>query len=146
MTSSALASRGFRARTVCVQSANRIETELDLDFGIRLRRTFLLDGFEVHAAVGEARNRAKHCLVVLAGGRSLVVRPDPRLRDRWHGGVDLRARVFLCERVFGRPVGYMQSVTEAQGPALELGPYMSWLASTDFDVEVVKDLLNGGRS
>jgi len=141
-----LASRTFRGRTVRVQTANRVEVDLDLDFGLRLKRTFLLEDFSLQDVPEEKRSDAKHCLVILVGGKNLVVRPDPRTRDKWHSLADLRARVYLRERVFGNPVGFVeQGVSEAGGPVLEISPYMLWLAERGFDVEDVKATMNGSR-
>jgi len=141
-----LASRAFRARTVRVQTANRIEVNLDLDFGLRLTKTFLLEGFSLQDVPEEKRSDAKHCLVILVGGKNLGVRPDPSAREKWHSLADLRARVYLRERVFESPVGFVESgVEEANGPVLEISPYMRWLAERGFDIEDVKTTMNGKR-
>lgn len=138
-------SRTFRARTVRVHSPNRIEVDLDLDFGSRLKRTFLIEGLVLNDVPEALRQDAKHCLVVLVGGKNLVVRPNPRERDRWHRISDLHARVYLRDvDVHGEPVGYVPGgVPESSGPVLEVGPYMSWLQSQGFDVERVKETMNG---
>lgn len=141
-----LASRTFKARTVRVQTATRLEVELDLDFGVTLNRAFLLDGFSMKDALEDERARAKHCLVILVGGKHLIIRPDPRCRPRWGRAGDLRACVYLRERVHGDPVGFIErGVEEAQGPVLEVSPYMRWLAERGFDVEDVKATMNGSR-
>lgn len=139
-------SRTFRARTIRVQTANRIEVDLDLDFGLRSKRNFLVDGLTLVDIPEDLRPDAKHCLVILVGGKNLVVRPDSRVRDKWHGIADLRAQVYLRGAVFGDPVGYISGgVPESSGPVLEVGPYMRWLQTHDFNVEFVKEMINGNR-
>lgn len=141
----ALDSRCFFARAARIRSLNRIDAALDLDFGISIERTFVIEDLPVEGMSEELALRAKHCLIVLAGGKRLIVRPDPRLRDRWEFLRSIPARVYLLERVAGRPVGYVETLTEASGPALELAPYLTWLSLQDFDVDLVKETLNGGR-
>lgn len=134
--------RLFAARTQRVQSVRRIEALVDLDFAVQIRRTFLLDALQLPPLDEAMIARAKHCLVVLIGGKQLLVRPDPNTRWNWHLMPEILARVFLNERVFGRPVGYIELMPEAQGPVLEVAPYMNWLASQRFDVDLVRETLN----
>lgn len=158
----AVASRTFPAKTlrvhapVCleIEGTGALELELaldalvDLDFGVQVRRTFRISDVPLASASEETDasvlDRAKHCLVVLVGGKNLVIRPDPSLRERWHLMPSIPARVYLRDRVLGKPVGYIESMAEAGGPALEVGPFMAWLAGEGFEVDLVREALNGG--
>lgn len=140
----ATSARSFMARSQFVHSVRRFDATVDLEFGVQIRRSFVVDGVE--APVGEfMRERAKHCMVVLTGGKRLILRPDPRVRDQWQYLRDIPARVFLAERVVGKPIGYIDSMAEAGGPVLELTPYLKWLASEGFDIDLVREALTGAR-
>lgn len=141
-----LVSRSFHARTLRVQSVARIEATIDLDFGVMIRRTIVLDGLTLPRDMpDDLRQRAKHCLVVLIGGKRLVIRPDARSRDRWNSMPEIPSRVYLAERVCGKPIGFIETLPDANGSVLELAPYLTWLATQHFDVDLVKETMNGGN-
>lgn len=140
----ALASRAFHAKTLRVWTINRVEAIVDLDFGVTIRKSFTIDGLALGDALSEdVRARAVHCLVVLIGGKRLIVQPDPRSRDRWGSMREIAARVYLAEKVNGSPIGYTENLPEASGPVLELAPYVSWLAQQQFDIDLVRETMNG---
>jgi hypothetical protein len=133
--------------TAGVISANRFEAVVDCDFGMSKRQVFQLADFDTRALPHEAHNAAKHCLIVLLGGRDrLVLRPDPFSRREWHAQPVIRARVYLPLRapVAPPPVGYVESMPEVKGgPFLEVSAYMHWLSERGFDVALVRSMLNG---
>lgn len=137
--------REFRAQTIRVETPWLLMVDLDLDFGVRHHKGVQIIGVpEIRG--DDALRKARHCLVVLAGSRSLVVRPDMRMREKWGAISPLPSRVFVADRVHGEPVGYVETLPEAQGPALEIGPYMAWLARGGFNVETVKGHLSRPRA
>lgn len=142
----AIASRTFPARVIRVQTTSRVEALLDLDFGVHVRHSFaIVDAAKLSPSDAELRDRARHCLVVLLGQKRVLLRPDPRYRERWHQMSEIPARVYLCERVRGNAIGYIEAGPEFARPVLEVGPYLTWLADQNFDIELVKETLNGAR-
>jgi hypothetical protein len=147
MPSTISSARLFRGRTIKIHSVNRVEVMLDLDFDTLRNKTFALPELEFDAAElsEDALSRAQHCLVVLLGGKRVLVEPPIALRDQWGARVDLSARIYLLGRVHGRPIGYTVGLPEHPDPALEVSPFYNWIASRGFDVADVKAVLNGGR-
>lgn len=142
----AIASRTFHARTARVPSVYRVEAFVDLDFGVQLRQTFALDALDFPIKLEpELFERAKHCLVVLIGGKRLIVRPDPGMREEWRLLAEIPARVYLCEKVYGKPIGYIEHMPEIGIPVLELSPFLSWLWTERFDVDLVREVMNGSH-
>jgi hypothetical protein len=133
----------FPGKTVGVLSANRIDAIVDCDFGLSARRVFQLAEFDSRALGPEAHHSAKHCLIVLVGGRDrLVIRPDPFTRREWYAQAVIRARVYLpVAAMADQPVGYVESMPEAKGPFLEVSAHMRWLQDRAFDVQLVRDML-----
>lgn len=139
----ALASRTFAARVQRVRSWRRLEVVFDLDFGVSVAKTLILAGLEDLDLDEAVRARARHCLVILCGGKRVLVRPDPRTRTRWGELQEIPVRVYLLDPVRGRPVGYIEALPDAEGvPALEIGPYMRGLVPCGFDNTLVISLLS----
>lgn len=140
-----IGSRAYRAKTVRVVSLRKIEALVDLDFGVQVQKTFVIDGLREDLGVEteQSFSAAKHCMIVLLGGRKLVIRPDPEARSAWHKLDAIRASVYVVGSFDDHPVGYVERLSEADGPALEVGPFVTWLSSQNFDIERVKEALNG---
>lgn len=133
--------RSYSAKTLRVRTVSRIEALVDLGFDMSIRRTFVLRGVTLPPQIDT--EQAKHCLIILIGAKRLIVRPDVQSCERWGVMEEIPCRIFLAERVFGKPIGYTINLPEAAGPVLELGPYISWLATQNFDLNVVKQTVNG---
>lgn len=140
----AVSSRCFFARSLRVSNTYRVEAMVDLDFGVQVRRTFVFDDSTQWDGFGdEDRDRARHCAIVLMGGKKLIVQPDPRVRDRWHSMSHIPARVYLADRVYGRPIGFVEVLPEMGGPVLEVAPYLAWLSGQKFSVDLVLETVRG---
>ena len=136
-----LPSRLHHARVVRVRSLNCLEVDLDLGFGISVMKRIVLEGVDYRGIPKALRSDAKHCLVVLLGGKRVVVHTDQSKQDGF-----ILGRVYLDERVYGKPEGLTVpfGLTE---PMLEVGAFYTWLAGKEFDVHLVKVAINGtGRS
>lgn len=137
--------RAFRARTLQVVSVQRIEAMLDLDFGVHIQRTFEIDGIgELNVKSQDEWAAARHCMIVLLGGKQLVVHPDASTREVWYRTSPIRARVYLLGRIRGNPIGYVADLPGVGGPALDVGPYIARLAQDGFEIDFVKETINGG--
>ncbi len=132
-----LPTRLYLARTVRVISFNALEVDIDLGFGVRTRRRVRVEGVDQLGVPAPMQRLAYHCLVVLVGGKRLLVQIDnPRMEG------SILGRVFLDERVYHNPEG-MASVPGLDAERLEVGLYFNWLAGRKFDVTVVRRTLNG---
>lgn len=129
----------FAARTVRVHAPNVLEATLDLGFGVSITRLLRLDNVSMEGLDDEARARATHCLVVLAGGKRLIVQTDDV--ETYRNPID--ARIYLEERTFGKLVGQTFDMSPAINPVLELSPFVNWLGERGFEIDDVKRALNG---
>lgn len=138
-------SRSYKAKTLRVIPVRKVEALVDLDFGVQVQKTFIIDGLDDNLGVDgeQAWSAARHCMIVLLGGKKLVVRPDPEVRHAWHRLDAIKANVYVLGTFDDHPVGYVERLPEANGPALEVGPFITWLSSQNFDVARVKEALNG---
>lgn len=143
MTVAASDQRFFRGRTLKIHSVNRVEIMVELPFDICLRKIFTLDqlGFDVEQLDDDDFGKAQHALVVLLGGKKVIVEPELSQREHWGHRPSLAARVYLDERVHGRPVGLTNGILSES--VLEVSPFFSWVAEQGFDLSAVKRVLNG---
>ena len=129
--------RLFPAKTARIHTPDCIEAKIDLGFGITVDRRILVDGIYGKGSKLLGYDEAKHCMIVLIGGKKLLIETlDPPV----HGPV--RARVFLDEQINERAVG-MSKPHGLDSPRLELSAFWAWLASRDFSVDDVRAVLNG---
>ncbi|KKL74226.1 hypothetical protein LCGC14_2067010 [marine sediment metagenome] len=127
----------FRGRTVRVHSLNCVEVELQLGFGVSIKKLVLLEGIEQKDIPRSSRSEAKHCLVVLVGGKKVLVQADAQRKDNYVVG-----RVFLDEKVYGDPEG-MMTPHGMDKALLEISTFYAWLATQKYDIQEVKAVLNG---
>jgi len=139
MTIQTLPPRLFLGRTAWIHTPSCIEVELELGFGVVIRRPMLLEGVSAQDIPARLRSEAKHCLVTLLGGKRVVVQTDPEQR-----GPNLVGRIFLNEKVKGTPQGMMIPYG-FESPLLEVSTFYCWLATTGYDISRVKEVLNGCR-
>lgn len=128
------------ARVVRVHSASRVELDIDLGFGVRLVRVFALEGVDARQIPESQASEAVHALVVLIGGKQVLVRPEHRKSDA------RRASVFLNERVFGTPVGFVADVPGLPRPILDVAMFFNWIAARAFDIGLVREVVHGKKA
>lgn len=132
----------FSGRTVRVHAPTRIEVEVSLMFGVSIRRMFEIDS-ALPVDVDEAAfDKAMHCLVVLVGGKRLVVQPesDP---NGWAHSTLIPSRIYLAETTHGNLIGHTRGLPGYEMPLLELSPFMGWLQTRNFNIADVRAALNG---
>ena len=133
----------FRGRTLKIHSIDRVEIQVELEFDFLARKMFSLElEFNPDELEEDDYSKAQHCLVVLLGGKRVVIEPDVACRDQWGRMKDIPARVYLVERVHGRPIGYTEGLPGYGEPVLEVAPFYNSLFP-NFDVTNVKSALNG---
>jgi len=125
-------------RTAWVHNPSCVEFDLDVGFGITVRRSVVIEGLSARDIPEKFRNEAKHCLVTLLGGKRVLVLASI------NGKTDpyILGRVYLNEKVYGEPVGYVQP-PGLDARLLEIGLFCSWLAAEKYDIQKVKAVLNG---
>ena len=119
-----------------------VTIDTDLGFGIFMRITFTVVGVPYDKVSDELKSAAMHCMVVLLGGKRVIVKTNRPPRQ--HSSIT-RASIFLDEYVNEPPEGVMGVPTEGSQPRLEVGEYMQWLAQYDYDVRKVRATLNGRK-
>lgn len=131
-----------KAITRHVHCAGIIDAVIDLGFKISVERTLKLSGVDFPFLVDRSQDskesqNAKHCLIVLLGGKSILLEIDDEDSKR------LTCKIYLP--VPNIPEGpHVSKLTE--GPHLYVNTYMTDLATRQFPVEEVKNLLNRRRS
>jgi hypothetical protein len=82
-----MAERIYRGRVNRVVTPNLLEVDIDLGLGVHITRRIVLNNY----TVGDAE-KAMHCLVILVGGKSVLVRVDDETIDG-----HVRGTVFTTE-------------------------------------------------
>lgn len=132
----------FKGRTLRVHRINQIEATLELEFGVSVTRLFSLDNVSADVAP-EDYDRAMHCLVVLIGGKRLIIQPDEADRDNWSHRPVIAARIYLAERTHGKQVGHTSGLYSEVEPVLEVSPFLNWIRERGFRLADVKAAING---
>ncbi len=132
--------RLYLARTVRVHSFNCIEAELDLGYSVSVKKNIILEGVQSGSVPSAQRKDAKHALVVLLGGKHLVIHTGQQnVKDGF-----LPGRVYLVEKVHGEPEG-LATPYGLDIQLLEVGLFYPSLQRARFDIGFVKSVLNGRR-
>lgn len=131
----------LRGRVLRVRSINCLEVRLTLAFGISVEKSVVLEGVEKSHIPEKRRQAAKRALIVLVGGKDVLVHTDTLVQDGFVTG-----RVYLDERIYGDPaVGFVEPHLIGV-PMLEISTFYLWLRDKDFDVRLVKEALNGSKN
>ena len=77
-------------------------------------------------------------LVVLLGGKRVIVQPENEKPTCVYG------RIFLNERIYGSPVGLVMNVDKLDRPILDVTPFFHYLAASEFSVSLVYEVVNRG--
>lgn len=135
--------RFFRGRTLKIHSVSRVDVLVEMPFDLFVCKTFTLDalGFDDSAFDDDTYSDAQHALVVLLGGKRVIVEPDISQRAHWGHLRTITARIYLDARVHGAPVGLTKGILS--NPVLEISPFFSWVAENKFNMGTMKRVLNG---
>lgn len=125
----------FAAQTVKVSAPNLVDVSLRLDFGVLLERQVRIANAPSIESLGAMYNAALQCLIVLCGGKSLVVDLDPSQRNHEVTGV-----VAVTSRAVPLGCGF----SKADGTRLlDVGAYLYVLREHGYDKRVLLAALNG---
>lgn len=125
----------FTAHTVKVSAPNLVDVSLRLDFGVLLERQVRIANAPPADSLGAMYNAALQCLIVLCGGKSLVVDLDPSQRNHEVNGV-----VAVASRTVPLDCGF----SKADGTRLlDVGAYLYVLREHGYDRRMLLAALNG---
>lgn len=128
------------ASVVRVHYANCLEARVALGFGVTVTKRVIIEGIDSHRIPPQLRPLAKKAMVILVGGKSILVHADPSVQD----GI-VQGRVYLNEKVYGAPEGAMCVPYGLDQPLLEIGFFFEWLHGRNFSIDALKGVLNGHR-
>jgi hypothetical protein len=128
------------ASVVRVHYANCLEARMTLGFGVTVTKRVIIEGIDSHRIPPQLRPLAKKAMVILVGGKSILVHADPAVQD----GI-VQGRVYLNEKVYDAPAGAMLVPYGLDQPLLEIGFFFEWLHGRNFNIEALKGVLNGHR-
>ncbi len=132
-----LPSRIYRARATKVANLGLLEVDLNLGFGVRVGKNLILEGVDAKTIPQARRSDAMHCLVMIAGGRKLLVHTeDDTTRDGF-----IRARVYLDAVPRGMLPAGMCQPHGMEETKVEVSLLFGWAATTGFDVAQVRDVM-----
>lgn len=127
----------WKAKVKKVHSVNRVELCIELGFGCYVERLFTLEDVRVKDIPVEDRRAAVHALVVLIGGKRVLVQPENTSPDA------KVARVYLVEKIYGSPVGVVMHAPNVEVPILDVSVFYSWLRPQSFAIDEVRAVVNG---
>lgn len=127
------------ARVARVLSVSRVELDVDLGFGVHVTRTFSVEGIDPKAVRDDEATKAVHALVVLIGGKNVLIAPETRRSDA------RRASLYLNERLRGTPVGLVAEAPGLTRSVLDVAVFFNWIAERSFDVSLVREVVYGKK-
>lgn len=127
------------ARTVRIVDPLTVEAELELGFGVKLSRHIRLEGLDRQIIPSYLKNQAIHALVVLIGGKKIMVQAATDAID-----TVVRGRIYLDHKFYGNPPG-MSCPAGADTEMLEVSEYLRSLVDKQFEIGEVLFTLNGKR-
>lgn len=127
----------WKAKVKKVHSVNRVELCIELGFGCYVQKTFTLEDVRVKDIEPEHRRAAVHALVVLLGGKRVLVQPENTSADA------KIARVYLTEKIYGSPVGVVMHAPKVEAPILDVTVFYNWLRPQGFAIAEVRAVVNG---
>ncbi len=126
-----------RGRTVRVLNLNCLEASLDLGYGVSVVKNLVLEGVDTRGVPPARRSEAVHCLVLIAGGRDLIIHSaDDTLRDGF-----IRARVFLDVVPQAPLPAGMCSPYGMDEVLVEVSMLYGWAATTGYDPSAVREAM-----
>jgi hypothetical protein len=130
-----LPSRLYNAHVKRVINPSCVDVAITLNFGIVLNKNIILEGTDTHSLNDAAKKAATHCLVLILGGRDIIVHTDDSLIDG-----HIKARVYIDQTACALPVGMLQPFG-LYDLYPEVGTLYEWAAQNSFDADKVRALM-----
>jgi hypothetical protein len=132
----------FEARVCRIEpQLGFVRLDVHLAWHVRLEKSFAVEGVVDARLPGDVADRAHHCLVVLLGGKSVLVHVDPT-----DGSPRPLARLYLDEKVVDPPQELLWTPHQSVEPRLAVAPFFRWLAGREFDHRQVLNIINRRKS
>lgn len=132
-----MAVRTFNAKTIHIREIDLVEVDLSLGFGISVRREINVEGVNPNMVPRKDFEAANRCMIILLGGKNLIVQADDSSSDRVVMG-----RVFLDEDVYGATDSLLTPFGTNK-KRLEVGNFFSEMVKHRFEAPFVRQILNG---
>lgn len=123
-----------------VHHLNALQVRLHTGFGQTLSKRVIIESIDQQAVPPAMRTQAKKAMIVLCGGKSVLVHTDDSTGDG-----HILGRVYLNEKVFDAPEGSVLVPHTLDQPMLEIGTFFQWMRDNEFDITALKNVLNGKR-
>lgn len=129
--------RVYQGRVERITGPNCLDVRLEIGFRVTIVRKLILEALDGSSLAIEARKRATHCLVVIAGGKDVLGIVDDTGMDG-----HLRARLYLP---VAPPEGHPGSATPAWAgsPLTDIGECLRWASRYNFDPTEVRNMMRG---
>jgi hypothetical protein len=127
-----LPTRVYAAKTLRVVGVTELLVDVDLGYGVNVRRRLFVEGFDTVRVSVADHDRAVRCLALLLGGRRLLVQTSSFDPD-----ANARVRVFLAERT-DSGASWSAVPHGMAGHYIDVGEFFRWLASRGFNADDVK--------
>lgn len=124
-----MAERLYRGRCSRVLTPNLVEVDIDLGLGVHITRRMVLGHYRVTDGAGDT---AMHCLVILVGGKTVLVRVDDETIDG-----HMRGTVYSCETKFAGVPNIPTQQTEF-GPVRDVVDWMTWSADNGHNPKMMR--------
>jgi hypothetical protein len=129
----------YRGKTIRVLDCDCLLVNLRLNFDIQIIRRVLIEGVQKRNLNGRQQEAAKRALIVLTGKKRLLL----QVAENCGYDRSILGRVYLAEDLGNPPEGCMGN--PAGVPMMEIGLFMSRIADSGFDIEVVKHVIGTHR-
>lgn len=131
--------RLLEGRVQRVSALGELDVLLDLGFGSHVRRYVRIEGWPGEQIPTALRNAAMHALIVLVGGKSVLVLVSASSEV----SPAVLGRVYLMDKVSRPDPSWFVPPYGTETPMLEVACFMSWVARYNFDKGTVLAALNG---
>jgi hypothetical protein len=123
-----------------VVNLNCLEVAVSLNFGVQVCKNVVMEGVDPRAIPNAMRSDAQHCLVLLVGGKDLLVQTDDATLDG-----HLKARVFLDtpDQDLAWAAGFPDGL-DRRYP--EVATLYAWAGEQGYDPAAVRTALRGARA
>ncbi|OPZ66145.1 MAG: hypothetical protein BWY85_00081 [Firmicutes bacterium ADurb.Bin506] len=124
--------RTLSASVIRVHGCEGFEADLDLGFGVHLRKHVRIRRRDSHYDFSGKGSEANHCLVVLIGGKDVILR-DPREEARW-----ISADVYVT---YPTSMIALSALPEHPGQYVDVHEAMRWAASQGWEARHLREAL-----
>lgn len=127
--------RLYQSRIHRVPTYSSVIAHMDLGFGVFVQKEITVEGV-TSTMVKDQWKEATHCLVVLCGGKDVLLYVDGS-EKRYVG------RIYVPEWVPASPAIPLSTPPGFKDGMVEVGSWMSWARDHGFDAKILRAALKG---